>query len=172
MEEPLYTAIKAQIKTEVPECKFIAMWNNQVERLQEGKDYSFLTPAVLIEFPVDAPCDQVGNGVRVFDPYPIIFHIVDNRLDNYDGTMEENFEVFRVKQKVYKAFQLFKTPGSSSFNCTSEGADNDHNNVYHFLQTFTTTWTDRQQNLPVGGYEDLPPHTTTITPVIGPVAQP
>lgn len=169
MEKVLYTAIKTQIQDEIPECKFIAMWNNQVENIQNGGDYSYQLPAIFIEFPIDTPCDQVGNGIRVFDPLPITFHIVDNRLDNIDGTMEENFEVFTLKQKCYLKFQLFKTNGSSSFNCTSESADNDHNNVYHFTQVFTTTWTDRAANLPIGGYEDEAPHTANITVVVDPI---
>lgn len=171
MQEPLYTAIKAQIFAQIPECKFVAMWNDQVDRMQEGKDYSFQSPAIFVELPDEAQCDQVGGGVRVFDPLPITLHIVDVRLDNMDGTMEQNFEVFTVKQKCYGSFQLFKTPGSSPFNCTSETTDKNHNNIYHFLQVFTTTWTDQQQAAPIGGFEDLPPHTTTITPIIGPLVQ-
>jgi len=166
MEKSLYTAIKAQITAELPEVYTVAMWNNQVEGIQDGSDESYRLPAIFIEFPDDAPCELVGNGIRVFDPFPITFHIVDNRLDNMDGTMEENFEVFTLKQKVRLKFQLFKVTGSGSFNCTSETTDKDHNNVYHFLQVFTTTWTDQGTNLPIGGYEDTAPHTTTITPVI------
>lgn len=171
MEKALYTAIKAHIQTEIPEIKSIGVWNNDLEGQQDGKDYSFLCPYLGIEFPTDTPCEQVGNGVRVFDPLNLVFHLIDNRLDNIDGTMEENFEVFTLKQKIYLKFQLFKTDGSSSFNCTSESADSDHNNLYHFMQTFTTTWTDRASNLPIGGYEDVPPHIAAITPIIGPVVQ-
>lgn len=169
MEKALYTAIKAQILSMVPECKFIAVWNNQVDKMQNGEDYSIPLPAIFVELPTNTPCDVVGNNVRVFDPLIIRFHIVDDRLDNMDGTLEENFEVFDLKQKNYAAFQLFKTNGSSSFNCTNESADEDHNNIYHFLQDFTTTWTDNQQNLPVGGYLDDGPHTTVITPVVVPI---
>lgn len=166
MEKALYTAIKNQVIAEIPEIQFIAMWNNQVEDMQEGKGYSTGLPALFIELPATAQCDVVGNNVRVFDPLPLVFHLVDNRLDNMDGTMEENFEVFTLKQKVKAKFQLFKTNGSGVFNCTSESADNYHNNIYHFLQEFTTTWTDCHDNLPVGGTEDEGPHTAEITPVI------
>lgn len=166
MEKALYTAIKNQAIAELPEIKFIAMWNNQVENMQNGEGYSVRLPALFIEFPASAQCDVVGNNVRVFDPLPLVFHIVDNRLDNIDGTMEENFEVFTLKQKVKAKFQLFKTNGSGVFNCTSESADNDHNNIYHFMQEFTTTWTDNQDSLPVNGTVDEGPMTPTITPVI------
>lgn len=166
MEKALYTAIKTQIQTYIPEIKFVAMWNNQFDRMQSGEDYSVQLPALFPEFPMDAQCDVVGNNVRVFDPLVLRFHLIDNRIDNMDGTEEENFAVFTLKQKVKATFQLFKCNGSSSFNCTGESGDNDHNNLYHFITDFTTTWVDQQDSLPVGGSLDTPPHTTTITPVI------
>lgn len=163
MEEILYNAIEAQLQARCPLIKHIGVWNNQVEYIQNAKDYSFSLPACFIEFPISTPTDGVGNNVQVFDPLDITVHIVVEKLDNIDGTMEKNFDAFTTKNQVYAGMQLFKTPGSGVFNRISETPDNDHNNVYHYLQVYRTTWVDQSQSLPVGGRIISPPFTTTIT---------
>jgi hypothetical protein len=164
----LFLAIQQKLATtlDIKDLQFIQMWNNQLENINDGGNYSFLLPAIFIEFVNNQNVDSVGGGVQVFDPLDINVHIIHDQYDSTDGTMDQNLEVLDLKQKVYKALQLFKTNGSGYFNRVSEDQDYNHSNIYHFIQTYRTTWTDCDRELPYLGIDKNAPFTTNINTVI------
>jgi hypothetical protein len=170
----LYLAIKARLEAVLLDddnnqiAKFIHIWNNQLSWMAQGKEYSFGFPAIFIEFVNPSEIQYVGNGVQVYDPLDINVHICHEYYDAADGTMEQNLEVFVLKQKVLAALQKFHCDGSGTFTREGEEQDYDHPNYYHFIQRYRTTWIDKSMEEPVDGYDIDPPLTTEITTVILP----
>lgn len=162
----LYLAIKAQLQAKVTAIKFIAMWNNQLMDLEEGKNYSFRLPAVFIEFVSPTQIGGVGNNVQIYEPLEVKLHIVHEQYDAKDGTMDNNLDVFTLKQDVYKAMQLFQAANTSVFDRQSEEQDYDHTNIYHYIQSYFCAMVDNDMPLPIGGTEYEPPLTTEITPEV------
>lgn len=145
-------AIKAKLAT-LGTIMHIAVWNDQVALIQQQKGASHDYPAVFIEMVNDNPPHSVGNGVQLYEPLDIKLHIVYEQLDSQLGTLDENLDVFDFKDTVYKLMQKFEPDGASSFNRVAETQDYTHTNVYHFIQTFRTTWIDRTTNFPVDGVD-------------------
>jgi hypothetical protein len=162
----LYSDIKTKLQ-EVSGFNYIGIWNNQVEAIQnrDPDDYSANTwplPALFVEIVTSSDnIQQLGNGVQIYDPLPVRIHIVD---DFYNGdNMEENTRVFDHGQAVYAVLQKFEPDGAVAFIRTGEEQDFDHNNVYHFIQTYTTNYIDSSREEPVGFLEKEPPTDLEIT---------
>jgi hypothetical protein len=137
-------------------------WNNQLSLLLEGKIELFGLPAVFIAFKT-GEIQQLGGGVQLYDPLTIEIHILDWQLDAGDGTFEQNLQVFDLKDKVFQALQKFE-PGLTNSDClcgtlvrVSEEEDNNHNGVFHFIQTYQTTYVDPLMNEPVNGIDSIEP---------------
>ena len=163
----LYLAIKAQLELKLSiQLNYIHIWNNQLDNLEDGKEYLWRFPAVFIEFGNEMPTNSIGNNVKIYDPLEIRIHICHEQLDAGDGTYEQNFDVYTLKQNVYKALQLFQTSGSGVFDRQGEEQDYNHTNVYHYVQRYMTSYIDNDLPLPIGGIEMLPPLTTNITGII------
>lgn len=160
----LYLAIKAQLQSKVPTIRFIAMWNNQLMDTNDGKNYSFLMPAVFVEFVSPTQIGGVGNNVQVYEPLEVKIHILHEQYDAQDGTMDVNLDVFEFKQTVYKALQLFQASNTSVFDRQTEEQDYDHTNIYHYIQSYFCAFVDNDMPLPIDGTEYAPPLTTEITP--------
>ena len=168
MERALLLAIQTKLGTDVPEVLFIHMWNNQVERLKEENEegistYLFRIPATLIEFVSPMEIQQLGNGVQLYDPLIIRIHFLHNLLDAGDGTMEQNLEVFDLKNKVYKSLQGFEPTGAVAFVRVAEEQEYDHPNLYHFMMDFQTNFVDSATTKPVDGVDSIAPLPPDIT---------
>lgn len=164
MEAELYTAIKARLNSLVPSIEFIAMYNNQVEKLliQEPGDYTnstyeFPRPAVFIQFVPPQEIQQLGNGVQIYDPLVIVVHILHEKFNDLSGNQEENLEVFALKQLIFKALNKFEPAGASGFARTSEEQDTDHTNLYWYKQEYTTNYIDAAMIEPVDGVNSISP---------------
>jgi hypothetical protein len=156
MEAELFRAIEARIQTLVPEFNFIRVWNNQHEKLKEdteegAKSMMIWTPALLVEFTAPEEILQLGNGVQLYDPLDIRIHILQDELDAGNGEMEQNLNVFALKQRVYAALQEFEPNGACAFVRVNEEQDYDHTNLYHYIQTYRTNYVDDSMNRPVNG---------------------
>lgn len=162
----LYLEIKARLEAKVPAIKFIAMWNNQLSDTNDGKTYSFLMPAVFIEFITPTQIGSIGNNVQIYEPLEVKLHILHEQYDAMDGTMDVNLDVFTFKQDVFKAMQLFQGSKTSVFDRQSEDQDYDHTNIYHYIQSYFCALTDSDMPLPIDGSDYEPPLTTEITPEV------
>jgi hypothetical protein len=162
METGIFNAIKAKIESDVTDINFIHIWNNQVEKIKETDEegnplYCIQYPALLVEFSAPNEIVQLGNGVQLYDPLDIRIHIVHVEIDSMDGNLEQNVNVFTLKRNVFKALQGLEPDVCCAFVRVSEEQDYDHNNVYHYIQTYRTNYADNDMTRPVNGAELDPP---------------
>lgn len=165
----LFTAIKDRIEDKVPEIKFIAMWNSQTEMFEdfEGNKGSMVDayqmPCVFVEFQNDLQPQQLGQGVQMYDPLIIKIRLVHQQFDAGDGTQEQNFDVYDLKQKLYKYLNRFEPDGASAFVRNGETQDQSHTNIYNFVQAYVTNYIDNSAQGPVDGVTKEPPTELNIT---------
>jgi hypothetical protein len=144
----------------ISDVKYSAMYNNQFESInqQDPNNYfAFPLPAVFVEFDNNNAPNYIGNGVQIYEPLVVRFHIGMEQLDSGTGTFDENLDIFDLKNKIYLAFQNWHTEGSGTFNRTSEVQDYNHNNLYIWQMEFTTSYIDQFAIEPRGGIVKDPP---------------
>lgn len=175
---PVFNAIKAQLLANVANVTpfnqavtaqntlaYVQMWNNQLaswrdsfkkvgdDELVTGSNNTYIPqmPAILIEFANINPI-ELGAGVQLFDELIVRVHIVHEKLDAGDGTMEQNLEVFALVDQVYKVLNKFRPAGCIEFiRQNPQEPDYNHNGLYHYIETFVTNYVDNSQLEPVGG---------------------
>lgn len=135
------TAILDQLAT-VPGIKFQRAWNDQLNEDEQGKQYSFPSPAVFVEFLTPNEIKQLGDGIQLYDPLTVRLHILHWQLDAGDGTMEQNLDAWDFAQEVYKKMQKFEPDGAVAFVRSSEERDYDHKGIYHLIQDYKTNYID------------------------------
>lgn len=158
----------------ITDFQFTDIWNDQYQDQLDGKTYSFLLPACLIEIINEQPAKQLGVGVQIFDPILIHFHIIHELIDAGDGTMERNVAIFDLKDKIYQAFTKFKTPNAKCVRFIRAGEDQDykHSNVYHFTVNFRTNLIDTLSQEPVNGVPSIAPLPLEADVTISPTNDP
>lgn len=152
---------------------YIRVWNDQDKDLNDGNSVSEFalsdeaghTPAVFIEFPDEISWMQLGNGVQAVDDLRIKLHILVQHLNpqvETDTSMEQNLDALAIAQRVYEQFDEWMpanmTIGGQSvpipvgvMNRIGDIQDKNHPAVYHFIQEYSTTWTDSSRQRPIGG---------------------
>lgn len=148
-----YEQIKLRIQTMCPSVKFVTLWNNQLRDLKNQKTWDFPLPAVLIEFVRPEKVGILGNGVRIFEPLYIRFHILQDFYNATNGVdfMEENPGGFDLLEELYSALFGYEPDGCVAMFPTQEEFDYDHDNIQHFIGTYQTNYVDFNQNRPVNG---------------------
>jgi len=133
--------IIARINT-VQGVNFVAVWNNQLNDIEEGNVYSFPFPAVFIDIQ-DYSINDIGNGVQIYEDLNIDIHIVSEFYNNsvYEA-QEQNLDIFDLKQDIFKALHLFEPNNAVAFTRTREQVDKDYSNLYHFIQSYKTNLLD------------------------------
>lgn len=157
-----FLALFARLST-LTEIKYIHKWNNQLALIiQDGgaRSQMFNFPAVFIAFKTNE-IQQLGEGRQMF-LVEFDLHILDWQLDTGDGNFEQNLTVYDLTDKVFQAIQKYQ-PGLTDEAVpvgacirVSEQEDNDHNGVYHFIQTYRTTYIEQLMVEPVGGIDSEP----------------
>ena len=159
----------------LPSTGYIRMWNNNLEYLEKGTDEQYQLPAIFIEFPDEIEYDQLGNGTQTVDDLRIKIHILQDFYDTKTGAMSQNLDVLVLAQSIYTAFQEWMpttvtipptgiyAPYAGTYQVPvgvmsrrKEYQDKDHDNIYHFIQEYSTTWIDTAMNRPVGGVLSVP----------------
>lgn len=165
----LFLAIQQYLLSKITSVTYIRMWNNNLDMLLEGKDEVYQLPAIWVEFPDDIQWQQIGNGCQEAD-IEIRLHMVTQFYDATDGTVSQDLFALKMAQDVYKAFQdwmpsTVTIPSGGMYNAyagtynvpigvmvrSGEQQDKNHPEIYHFIQTYTTTIVDRDMDRPVGG---------------------
>lgn len=126
--------------------KFVQVYNGQFEDFQEGKNYDFPKPAVLVEFINDQPIQTLGNRTQIYDPLMVRLHIVHEMFNADGGKMERNLEVMDLGDKLFNRFHLFEPNGAVAFTRTNESRDYNHTNIYHFIQDYITNYIQQMDN--------------------------
>jgi hypothetical protein len=132
------------------------MYNGQPERVKQPREdgvdnYLFDSPAIFIEPLNPLEIAQLGNGVQIYDPLTLRFHIYHVQLDNELGTLDENFDVFDFAKELFLALQNYQFDGAASFVRIAENLDFQHNNVYIYTVDFATNYIEQAATKPVGG---------------------
>jgi hypothetical protein len=91
----------------------------------------------------DSTFEQTGRYGELQD---LVFNLHIGH-EFYNGkNMDENLLVFDLKQDIYKAMKNFQATGSSSITRIGEAQDVNHNNVYHYIQTYKCNLIDEDAN--------------------------
>jgi hypothetical protein len=163
----LFLAIQSRILQEVPEITYVRIFNNQFENVTvKNSTYDFPMPCVFVEFENANEPKQLGGGFQLYEPLNVILHLGVNELDSATGYLDQNLNVFDLKDKLYKAMQKFEPNKASIFIRTSEEQDYDHTNIYVWKQTYKTTFLDGNMEEPQNPTYTIPVTDLTITKTI------
>ena len=154
--------------------QFVALFNQQYQRILSGQDdgedgFLFLTPAVFIEFDF-SDVRQLGAGYQMYEVRTKL-HIVDLQADAADGTLDQNLQIFDIKNDVFLKVQKFKPTKGSEMVRVSEIPDYSHNNLYIWQQEYVNTLVANEGKDVIGGLTKEAPQefnfqTTTNTQLI------
>jgi hypothetical protein len=139
--------IKAPIKDllsllqDIEGLAYVRVWNNQFKLIHEGKMQAIPFPAAFVEIVAPEKLVTIGVGVVAGDLL-IRIHLCDEMLDAGDGTMEQNLEIFDLKDKLVKALSGFAPTACSAMQRVSESQSYDHDNTYEYILEFDTHFID------------------------------
>jgi hypothetical protein len=164
MATVLATAIK-EVKAKcltIPGIQYAAVFNNQVKMEQGGATFDFPKPAILIE--ISAPTvGVVGLGgyasVNEFEwRLSIVYEQLNAEYDGNSGTgMDENFDVFAVRDLVKQYMSGFSPYQCSQFIYKEESPDYNHNMVYVYGISFICSYVDTNGSPADGWIYNTPP---------------
>lgn len=165
-----FLALQAYLSSAMPVIQTIKVWNNNMANILAGTDDPYALPAIFIEFPDNIKWDQLGNGVQIVDPLEVSFHLVTDFYDAMDGTKDNNLATFQMADNLrnvlqdwmpttftispdgeYGAYAGTYQAAFGAFCRSNEIQDKNHTNVYHFIQSYMTTWVDSARSRPIGG---------------------
>ena len=138
--------------------KICTIWNNQLEYVENGQNYSLPSPGAYIEL-VTEDFGQLSEGFQAVD-LKLNIHIIQEFYNS--DNIDEDLTIYNLRDSIVKQITLWKTSKSGYFTKISEQQDYDHNNVYHYILTFTTQWVDDTAVI-AGSYSVAP---TTWTPIL------
>lgn len=147
----LYLDIITHLGLKMPEIKHFSVFNNQFEQLKDGTVDTITFPCVFVEFTTDN-ISQLGNGVQAFDPLVVKLHIGDNYFTGENG-LDVNLNILDLRSRVTKYMHGQYFNGCSGLIRYSEEQDNEHTNVYHFIQYYKTEFIDTEFDKPVDRVE-------------------
>lgn len=115
------------------------IWNNQLQYEKEGKLYDYPKPAAFLETMTDVRYEQIGYQVNEM---PIVFriHIIHEYYDAQDGTFEQDLVVFDIRDSVIRLLKGYRPSGCNELIHVTEMQDFDHDNLYHYMIDFTTSF--------------------------------
>lgn len=117
------------------------IFNNQLVREQEGKQYAYEKPCVFVEIINKVKYEQLGEGFQSAD-LAFRIHLVHEEYDTADGNMDQNLNVFDLRDKVVLALSLYEPTGCGPLTRIGEDQDFDHSNIYHYQIDFVCNFTD------------------------------
>lgn len=133
----ILTAIKTKLAT-VPAIKHVALWRNQIDKMEDGKQDFMAFPAVFVEF-LPATFSELGGGERLQQGSGTIrVHIVGFELQMTDE------QILDLPQTVYAALQGLKDDAQSFSPLTriADTPDNNITNVLHWQTDYSCIWND------------------------------
>lgn len=125
---------------EIEEIQFVHVYNNQFQLMQDQNVYSFPFPCAFVEI-ISQPFLQIGGGYQHSD-LDIRIHIGHNEYDSADTNMEQNFNVYSLRDLVVKKLSLYKPSMCSELFKINEQQDYAHSNIYKYIVDFRTGFTD------------------------------
>ena len=119
---------------------FVRIWNDQIERKKAGTGYTYQVPACFVETVFDGEQGPIGQGVN---SYALTFRVIlEQNNYNTEGTLDQNLDVFALRDKVSQVMNGFKPTNCSPLVVGAPTLDHSHDNTYLAVFEFKTTFTD------------------------------
>lgn len=120
---------------------YTRIFNNQIKRQREGKEYAIPLPACFVEVIAPDTFDRIGNG---FSESDLVFrlHLVHWFTDAQDGTFEQDLIIFDLRDSVIALMSNFRPTACNELFLISESQDYDHDDVYVYLLEFKCGFID------------------------------
>lgn len=147
----LIEEIIAKVNTDLPEFKTVGLYNNSFEKAEQGLTDLIKFPAFLIGFPEGVNYSDSGAGTQKTEEVVLRFYIAKSMTKGRAVNNTTVLDLLDLKQKVYKAFQGYKSNGFNTFKRRYEETDEDRTNYYVFIQDYTTDILDDSKYVDGGG---------------------
>lgn len=122
--------------TTATSIKYARIFNNQFKEVEAGNYYSFPFPCAFVEL------QYASAGYGVTSDIKVRIHIGHQELDAMDGTLDQNFNVYTLRDEVVSKLSGFEARGGSVFMQTGDEWDYRHGNVYEWVVEFTCSFFD------------------------------
>jgi hypothetical protein len=119
---------------EIPELKYVRVFNNQFQYLESRDIEAFLFPCAFLEI-VPQSYQPLLNGYSQSD-VDFRIHLGHEQYDSLDGNMEQNLDVFDLRNLVLKKLTLFKPSMCSELFKVNEEQDYTHTGIYKYIIDF------------------------------------
>jgi hypothetical protein len=140
----IYEYIIAQLQT-LDIFEKIAVYNAQIDRALLGiSSLPLMSCFVEIDNIKEFNLSQKLTGVDI----KITIHIAHNELDATDGTLDQNLNIFSIRDKVHKFFLNLHLPNCGPILYNNENQQYNHTNLYHYVNSYNCHWID------ISAYED------------------
>lgn len=138
MRKKLFLAIAQRIKEQVPDIKFIDLWNEHLAEIKSTTAWP--VPSVFIEFE-QYDVRQCANHVCMAD-VPVRLHII-TRTKNYtagidDKRLEAALDYFDLIDQVHAAMATLAGDNFSTFMLTASATNHNHAELIESIERYIT----------------------------------
>ncbi len=128
-----------QLITSLTIFKEVMVYNAQVDRIRAGL-ISFNTPTLFIEIR-QYNTENLGRNINTTD-LSIRMHIVMTELDAGNGTLDQNLNIFQIRDTLNKLIINYTPPTCSAISYTNEFQEYKHTNLYHYVSYYKCHYFD------------------------------
>ena len=127
---------------DIKELAHVQIWNSQFDYIDEGQGYSFPFPCAFVEVTPNEDIGSLGSGFQGSD-LTIKIHLGSDFYNGFGGdVIDDNFNIFALRETVSQALFGFKTSTSGAMFKINEEQDFNHSNVYHYVMTYKVHFID------------------------------
>ena len=120
---------------------FCRIWNNQLRYMEDGAIESFPMPCSFVEVVMSQQHTQLSSGFTESD-VTFRVHLAAVEYDAQNGTLEQNYSIFTLRDTVVALLTYFEPSGCSRLMKIAEQQDYEHTNVYHYVVDFQCSFID------------------------------
>lgn len=137
MRKDIFLAIVGRIREQVPEIRYVDLWNEHLTEIQGGTAWP--VPALFIEFePYDV--NQAGNRCTAVE-VPVRLHII-TRVQNYAGSADSRMtaalQYFDLLDSVHRAMSSLAPPNATTFMLTRSETSHYHAELMDNVERYIT----------------------------------
>lgn len=120
---------------------YAAIYNNQRNRIKEGKSLALPLPAAFVEVIQPESYNELGNAVYESD---LVFkiHLEHWFIDAQDGTYDQDFPIFDLRDNIITLLTNFRPTSCGNMFLSSISQDFEHDDVYVMGMYFTCGFID------------------------------
>lgn len=117
------------------------IWNEQLDRLEDGESYPFNLPACFVELLMANNYQQLGAGITSSD-LTFRIHLAMEQIDSLNGDMDQNTTVFDYRDAIIALLTHYEPTACSMLMHVNDEQDFGHNNLYIYLIDFACHFID------------------------------